>query len=65
MYCVNINSTKLRLRDVPSLETHAMKDHAKKVVDTRLYDKDPLMGPGGLFEQMTPVPEVVLDLEEV
>jgi hypothetical protein len=42
-----------------------MEDHAKKVVEARLYDKDPLKGPGGLFEEMTRVPEVVTDLDEV
>ena len=32
-----------------------MKDHANyDNVDAVLYDKDPLMGPGGLFERMTP-----------
>jgi hypothetical protein len=31
-----------------------MEAHAKKVVDPKLYDNDPL-SPGGLFEKMTPV----------
>ena len=46
---------KSRLRDVPSYETHTMKDITNyDNVDAMLYDKDPLMGPGGLLEQMTP-----------
>ena len=32
-----------------------MKDHASNdIVDAVLYDNDPLMGLGGLFERMTP-----------
>ena len=55
MYFMGLNPKKLRLRDVPSLETHAMENHANyDNMDAVLYDNDPFIVPGGLFEQMTP-----------